>query len=186
MATKKPIEIGCSFCRKIIDDKKRCGRCRVVCYCSKECQRNDWGSHKTYCVEYVSEEDYKSMKEKGTLTKEHLKNVEVSKEDKDAIRNFMTQNLDDISTAYLVWLSLRPKNSNENDPAQRVAIRLTDVEPKAVIIPLTSLRFENDIKTALSSNVEDFIPVSIIYKRKEYFTIVSNDSLLSKQRVVIV
>jgi len=32
----------------------RCGKCRVACYCQKDCQVNDWkaGKHKTYCAAY--------------------------------------------------------------------------------------------------------------------------------------
>ena len=30
-------------------DMKRCGKCKLVCYCSKECQSNDWSSHKRQC-----------------------------------------------------------------------------------------------------------------------------------------
>lgn len=29
--------------------KSRCSRCKKVNYCSVDCQRNDWGSHKLYC-----------------------------------------------------------------------------------------------------------------------------------------
>mmetsp|Transcript_41793 Transcript_41793/g.131782 ORF Transcript_41793/g.131782 Transcript_41793/m.131782 type:complete len:176 (-) Transcript_41793:2686-3213(-) len=29
--------------------KKRCGRCRAVAYCSKECQRLHWKSHRAVC-----------------------------------------------------------------------------------------------------------------------------------------
>ena len=27
----------------------KCGRCKVVSYCSKECQREDWKDHKAFC-----------------------------------------------------------------------------------------------------------------------------------------
>ena len=27
----------------------KCGRCKLVSYCSRECQRKDWKSHKTFC-----------------------------------------------------------------------------------------------------------------------------------------
>jgi radical SAM protein with 4Fe4S-binding SPASM domain len=30
---------------------KKCGRCRLVSYCSAECQKEDWRSHSAYCVE---------------------------------------------------------------------------------------------------------------------------------------
>eukprot|EP01084_Bolivina_argentea_P022855 42511_1 len=33
---------------------KRCGACKHVYYCSKECQRNDWKTHKIYCQKLKS------------------------------------------------------------------------------------------------------------------------------------
>lgn len=40
----------CIGCNKDQQDKlKTCGRCRVVRYCSKECQTKHWPEHKPYC-----------------------------------------------------------------------------------------------------------------------------------------
>ena len=41
----------CHFCKttKSDDLMKLCSQCRITHYCSKECQRNDWKSHKQYC-----------------------------------------------------------------------------------------------------------------------------------------
>lgn len=33
----------------------KCGRCKVVQYCKKDCQRNHWPAHKKFCVEKVDE-----------------------------------------------------------------------------------------------------------------------------------
>ncbi len=42
------MSFSCSFCNKS-DATKRCSACRKVNYCSKECQINDWNSHKPNC-----------------------------------------------------------------------------------------------------------------------------------------
>jgi len=40
-----------SFCEKILRKRelKFCGRCRLVGYCSKECQTKDWLKHRPNC-----------------------------------------------------------------------------------------------------------------------------------------
>jgi radical SAM protein with 4Fe4S-binding SPASM domain len=41
----------CVVCYKYVkNDMKKCSRCKAVWYCSAECQKKDWGSHKTKCV----------------------------------------------------------------------------------------------------------------------------------------
>jgi hypothetical protein len=40
----------CGICDKLCAVKK-CGRCRHVGYCSKECQRKHWAQHKLACTE---------------------------------------------------------------------------------------------------------------------------------------
>ena len=46
----------CFHCGKKEEPKEsqRCARCRVVYYCSKKCQVEDWkrGGHKQACIEY--------------------------------------------------------------------------------------------------------------------------------------
>jgi len=41
---------SCSKCLKTADNLKRCSGCKSVSYCSVECQRDDWSSHKPSCV----------------------------------------------------------------------------------------------------------------------------------------
>ncbi|EIW55423.1 uncharacterized protein TRAVEDRAFT_131350 [Trametes versicolor FP-101664 SS1] len=45
----------CSRCNKPgrLRDFKKCGRCRIVMYCSKTCQRSDWKAHKLACATLV-------------------------------------------------------------------------------------------------------------------------------------
>jgi len=44
----------CDFCTQRANEPEgrrlfRCGRCRRVCYCGPECQRNAWANHKRFC-----------------------------------------------------------------------------------------------------------------------------------------
>ncbi|KAF9072931.1 hypothetical protein BDP27DRAFT_1319658 [Rhodocollybia butyracea] len=41
----------CGFCESISPGKdlQKCGRCKLVFYCGKECQRKAWPMHKIYC-----------------------------------------------------------------------------------------------------------------------------------------
>ncbi|KAK4555320.1 hypothetical protein LTR86_007617 [Recurvomyces mirabilis] len=41
-------EVTCAHCTKIRDLKK-CGRCKTVSYCSKDCQKAGWTTHKSTC-----------------------------------------------------------------------------------------------------------------------------------------
>ena len=42
-------EGGCARYGCDKDGKLRCGRCKIVRYCSRECQRDEWRSHKLIC-----------------------------------------------------------------------------------------------------------------------------------------
>ncbi|KAJ7754492.1 hypothetical protein B0H16DRAFT_1542561 [Mycena metata] len=43
--------IQCAKCAKTDDEQsfKRCSKCQIATYCSQDCQKADWKSHKTLC-----------------------------------------------------------------------------------------------------------------------------------------
>lgn len=50
------IEICCRYCQKPQEKEnkfKKCSRCKLSYYCSKECQINHWSRHQTFCVEQL-------------------------------------------------------------------------------------------------------------------------------------
>ncbi|KAK9820089.1 hypothetical protein WJX72_006020 [[Myrmecia] bisecta] len=47
-------ELECANCEATAAEKQlptllKCGRCKIVYYCSKECQKTNWKIHKIYC-----------------------------------------------------------------------------------------------------------------------------------------
>ncbi|KAF9345720.1 hypothetical protein BGX26_002811, partial [Mortierella sp. AD094] len=47
----------CNRCSKLPTDAnplKRCSKCRVVTYCSRECQKEDWKTHKKLCAVFAA------------------------------------------------------------------------------------------------------------------------------------
>lgn len=47
--TRCTMSPSCAVCEKAGDKMKLCGQCKDRCYCSPECQRLDWKTHKTWC-----------------------------------------------------------------------------------------------------------------------------------------
>ena len=39
----------CKYCKDFAVGLKKCGKCRAVHYCGRECQKNDWKNHKPNC-----------------------------------------------------------------------------------------------------------------------------------------
>ena len=39
----------CVYCKKPADNMKKCSKCRVMHYCSVDCQKADWKTHKLIC-----------------------------------------------------------------------------------------------------------------------------------------
>ena len=42
-------ERTCANCKSVLETTQVCSRCKKVYYCSRECQRTDWKSHKSFC-----------------------------------------------------------------------------------------------------------------------------------------
>ncbi|KAJ6559808.1 hypothetical protein B0H19DRAFT_1145836 [Mycena capillaripes] len=40
---------SCAVCGKLESELRRCGKCKHASYCSKECQKADWPTHKSAC-----------------------------------------------------------------------------------------------------------------------------------------
>lgn len=41
---------SCAYCLKYSElPMKRCSKCRIIYYCDKSCQKNDWAKHKLTC-----------------------------------------------------------------------------------------------------------------------------------------
>ncbi|KZT27380.1 hypothetical protein NEOLEDRAFT_1130917 [Neolentinus lepideus HHB14362 ss-1] len=46
----------CAYCEKVgTHDMPRCGRCKLVRYCSPECQKQAWPNHKVFCKKAKTE-----------------------------------------------------------------------------------------------------------------------------------
>ena len=43
------IEVACSHCHIVSTSMKRCGKCEVICYCTRECQVKAWSDHRALC-----------------------------------------------------------------------------------------------------------------------------------------
>ncbi|CAB4017678.1 Hypothetical predicted protein [Paramuricea clavata] len=52
--------VNCVVCGKKDRIMKRCGRCQSIFYCSVECQRIDWVTHKANCCMYISSKMHES------------------------------------------------------------------------------------------------------------------------------
>lgn len=47
-------DLKCEICGKS-EDIKRCAKCKVVAYCSRECQKSDWKKHKKICPQLAAQ-----------------------------------------------------------------------------------------------------------------------------------
>ena len=70
----------CYHCHKVNERASLmvCSRCRIVQYCSRECQVANWSRHKCRCDQYgnAHEQHTKNCDDKTTWTKENLRTAE--------------------------------------------------------------------------------------------------------------
>jgi len=85
----------CSFCGLIAKEcLKKCQTCKQVYYCSKDCQRQDWSSHKDQCqtppfvfVDANDPEKTSEMKaEAAALVEEFMRKVQLEEEEEEKQR----------------------------------------------------------------------------------------------------
>ena len=48
--SEKPLVPSCAVCDKSDSPLKKCSQCSSVFYCSVDCQKADWKSHKSNCI----------------------------------------------------------------------------------------------------------------------------------------
>ncbi|KAF7305727.1 MYND-type domain-containing protein [Mycena chlorophos] len=64
----KPSRVECFVCKEPGEDLKRCGKCKMVSYCSRECQKRDWENHKVVCFKYSIQSANKANKKTGNAS----------------------------------------------------------------------------------------------------------------------
>merc|ERR1711879_440668 len=65
-----PLE-ACGHCGAF-SGRYKCGRCQSVCYCSQECQKRAWISHKINCVAAATGTKFEMQKTQGTWVGEGI------------------------------------------------------------------------------------------------------------------
>lgn len=130
----------CNNCSKE-DAKLRCSRCKLVYYCSPECQKLDWKKHKSICMKTGGGEENKVTKKMaGFISKGKL--YENEKKSKNSNRITRYENIREM---------VKNNNRDESfenglfqkllDPEQFVTTLFPGINPKEHDIPHTFLSF---------------------------------------------
>ncbi|KAI0062450.1 ALDH-like protein [Artomyces pyxidatus] len=133
----KPDKASCAQCGISDCPLRRCGKCRAVPYCSTECQKADWKSHKTVCEVYIED---KVLRSTGVYVGEKAPKTKKGE-------TARTRNIDRAKTHFLAVTLRRTESS---DP--RTLYSLVDAE----VIPLSFL----EEAWSTRANMRDLIPMS--------------------------
>ncbi|KAK7483873.1 hypothetical protein BaRGS_00024890 [Batillaria attramentaria] len=114
----------CQKCKKTAPEMKKCGRCKEVTYCSRDCQRADWRSHKVNCRQddVIITEGYRQMEERERAERRAAQ---------DAVRRFqhnlLAQFLGGLNmTPGLTWAEARSRAARLF-PRRRLVERFCDL-----------------------------------------------------------
>ncbi|KAI1774545.1 hypothetical protein F4818DRAFT_418218 [Hypoxylon cercidicola] len=121
----------CAVCWK--DDAKRCGTCKSCSYCSKECQKSDWQSHKLLCKTIATEPPRPSSS--------HLRAIYFP---------------DDKQAPQLVWIHCSPENGIPMDPGlvDMALLRKLTQRNEADTLSRTKVWRNNRLKKETSHMIE--------------------------------
>eukprot|EP00043_Microstomoeca_roanoka_P029494 m.22079 g.22079 ORF g.22079 m.22079 type:complete len:151 (-) comp9235_c0_seq1:28-480(-) len=68
---KKPERGLCAYAKCEAESTKRCSRCKVVFYCSRDCQTKHWPTHKRDCTLFTSVPAKPDLNEQEEVVKLH-------------------------------------------------------------------------------------------------------------------
>lgn len=69
--------VSCTWCDVQVTSIMKCSRCKKSIYCSKECQKKDWPSHKGTCIDITKRENVKQelLKDYGDIDDPYISHI---------------------------------------------------------------------------------------------------------------
>eukprot|EP01084_Bolivina_argentea_P059216 108092_1 len=117
--TAKPLkkrqqtDFKCGNCSKA-GANSRCGGCKKIYYCNKQCQRKHWIKHKTKCNFKNSKNENNSMKHNCSVLKCHLFSSDAEDNEYNCLNN--SQKMEEerrVFTKFMKPLNLQYKSIND-------------------------------------------------------------------------